>query len=150
MRKTFQKLSGAVALAAMLTLPAFGADKDGTTGWGEEGHYAVVDEFARVAAGARINHYFAQTAADQAPQNFKMKLVDQIARPAEGPTAQAGRVRARGLGVTSADFTALVEDLRRARQIQGGRRKGRAAGSAGSDEVGHRHQTVLDLPWWQT
>lgn len=77
---------------------------------------AVVDEFvARVAADARINKYFAATAAN--PQRlaaFKAKLVDQICEASGGPCKYAGRDMKSahmGMGVSGADFDALVEDL---------------------------------------
>jgi len=77
---------------------------------------AVVDEFvSRVAADTRINAFFAATAAD--PQRlaaFKGKLVDQICEASGGPCKYRGkdmRSAHAGMGVTSADFDALVEDL---------------------------------------
>ncbi len=77
---------------------------------------AVVDEFvARVAGDARINHFFAATASDPARlAGFKAKLVDQVCAATGGPCTYTGRDMQSahaGMGITSADFTALVEDL---------------------------------------
>jgi hemoglobin len=77
---------------------------------------AVVDEFVgRVAADMRINKYFAAAASD--PKHlaaFKMKLVDQICEASGGPCKYKGmdmKSAHAGMGITSADFDALVEDL---------------------------------------
>ena len=77
---------------------------------------AVVDEFvARVASDKRINAFFAATAAD--PKRlaaFKGKLVDQICEAAGGPCKYTGKDMKsahQGMGVGSADFDALVENL---------------------------------------
>jgi hemoglobin len=119
MRHIFQKLSGTLALAAVLTLSssAFGADKTLYERLGKKKAItAVVDEFVgRVAADARINHYFAQTAGDPARlKSFKMKLVDQICQASGGPCKYTGKDMKSahaGMGITSMDFNALVEDL---------------------------------------
>src|SRR5204863_322436 len=77
---------------------------------------AVVDEFvARVAADNRINHFFAATASNP-PRlaAFKGKLVDQICQAAGGPCKYTGKdmkTAHQGMGITTADFNALVEDL---------------------------------------
>ena len=72
---------------------------------------AVVDDFvANVAADARINRYFASANIAR----LKAQLVDQICEAAGGPcryTGQSMRDAHRGMGVTSAAFDALVEDL---------------------------------------
>lgn len=77
---------------------------------------AVVDEFvARVAGDARINAFFAATAAD--PQRlaaFKGKLVDQICQASGGPCKYTGKDMKSahaGMGIREGDFNALVEDL---------------------------------------
>jgi len=77
---------------------------------------AVVDEFVnRVAADTRINSFFAAAAAN--PQRlamFKVKLVDQICQASGGPCKYTGadmKTAHKGMGITSAQFTALVEDL---------------------------------------
>src|SRR5437773_796194 len=77
---------------------------------------AVVDEFVgRVAADNRINHFFAATASNPAQlASFKMKLVDQICQAAGGPCKYTGKdmkTSHQGMGITRADFNALVEDL---------------------------------------
>jgi hemoglobin len=72
---------------------------------------AVVAEFvARVAADARINHFFAHTDID----HLKKELVDQICAGSGGPCKYTGRSMKdahEGMGVAGADFNALVEDL---------------------------------------
>ena len=77
---------------------------------------AVVDEFvARVAADKRINSFFAGVAGD--PDRlaaFKGKLVDQICEASGGPCKYPGKDMKtvhQGMGISTADFNALVEDL---------------------------------------
>jgi hemoglobin len=77
---------------------------------------AVVDEFVgRVAADNRINHFFAATASNPAQlAAFKGKLVDQICQAAGGPCTYTGKdmkTAHQGMGISAADFNALVEDL---------------------------------------
>jgi len=77
---------------------------------------AVVDEFvARVAADNRINTFFGATAADPARlKKFKGNLVDQICQASGGPCKYMGKdmkTAHMGMGIGSADFDALVEDL---------------------------------------
>lgn len=72
---------------------------------------AVVDDFvANVAADPRINQQFARTDIPR----LKTLLVEQICAGTGGPCTYTGRdmktTHAR-LGVTGADFSALVEDL---------------------------------------
>ncbi len=83
---------------------------------GKEAITAVVDEFVgRVAADKRINAFFAATAAD--PKRlaaFKGKLIDQICEAAGGPCRYTGKdmkTAHQGMGINSAEFDALVEDL---------------------------------------
>ncbi len=83
---------------------------------GKKAITAVVDEFVgRVAADTRINSYFAAAAAD--PKHlaaFKMKLVDQICQASGGPCKYTGKdmkTAHAGMGISGADFNALVEDL---------------------------------------
>jgi hemoglobin len=83
---------------------------------GKKAITAVVDEFVgRVAADTRINAYFKNTASD--PKRlaaFKMKLVDQICQASGGPCKYKGKdmkTAHAGMGITEADFNALVEDL---------------------------------------
>ncbi len=77
---------------------------------------AVVDEFvARVAADTRINTFFAATAADPARlATFKGRLVDQICEASGGPCKYTGKdmkAAHKGMGISGADFGALVQDL---------------------------------------
>jgi len=83
---------------------------------GKQAITAVVDEFVgRVAADNRINDFFAATASNPAQlASFKMKLVDQICEAAGGPCKYTGKDMKsahRGMGISTADFNALAEDL---------------------------------------
>src|SRR5262249_60409537 len=83
---------------------------------GKKAITAVVDEFVgRVAGDKRINPFFAQTASDpNRLKAFKGKLVDQICQASGGPCTYNGKDMKSahmGMGVGSADFDALVEDL---------------------------------------
>jgi hemoglobin len=80
---------------------------------------AVVDQFvSNVAADSRINSYFKATAADpDRLAGFKSKLVDQICEASGGPCKYTGKdmkTAHAGMGITGADFDALVEDLKTA------------------------------------
>jgi len=72
---------------------------------------AVVDDFiANVAADARINKRFANADIPR----LKTKLVEQICEASGGPCTYTGATMLdahRGMNVTDAEFTALVEDL---------------------------------------
>ena len=77
---------------------------------------AVVDDFvANCAADARINKFFAATAADKNRlAAFKNKLVDQICEASGGPCKYTGKNMKdahMGMNISGADFNALVEDL---------------------------------------
>ena len=83
---------------------------------GKKAISAVVDQFvANVANDNRINKFFADTASD--PKRlaaFKQKLVDQICEASGGPCKYKGKDMKKahaGMGVSGADFNALVEDL---------------------------------------
>ena len=83
---------------------------------GKKAITAVVDEFvSRVAADTRINAFFAATAGDKARlAKFKGNLIDQICQASGGPCKYMGKdmkAAHMGMGVSSADFDALVEDL---------------------------------------
>jgi hemoglobin len=83
---------------------------------GKEAITAVVDEFVgRVAADKRINAFFAATAADPARlEKFKGNLVDQICQASGGPCKYMGKnmkTAHMGMGISSANFDALVENL---------------------------------------
>lgn len=110
-------LVSAVLLVAMLATGAFAKEKSlyDRLG-GKKAITAVVDEFvSRVAADSRINSFFKQTAGDPARlAAFKGKLVDQICQASGGPCKYTGKdmkTAHAGMGITSADFDALVEDL---------------------------------------
>jgi hemoglobin len=77
---------------------------------------AVVDDFvANCAADKRINAFFAATAADKPRMTkFKDNLVNQICEASGGPCKYTGKdmkTAHQGMGISSADFDALVEDL---------------------------------------
>jgi len=77
---------------------------------------AVVDEFvARAASDTRVNKFFAATAADPMRlKKFKMNLVDQICSASGGPCTYTGKdmkTAHMGMGITTSDFNAIVEDL---------------------------------------
>jgi len=83
---------------------------------GKKAITAVVDEFvSRVAGDARINTFFAATAADSKRLSmFKGKLVDQICEASGGPCKYKGKdmkAAHMGMGVSGTDFDELVEDL---------------------------------------
>jgi len=119
MNKHVTKIFGGLALAAALIAPPISAAKDKTLYerlGGKKAITAVVDEFVgRVAMDARINHFFAQTAADpDRLKSFKMNLVDQICQASGGPCKYTGKDMKSahaGMGIASGDFNALVEDL---------------------------------------
>lgn len=77
---------------------------------------SVVDGFvANVAADTRINKHFGRVASDTAAmRQFKQKLVDQVCQGSGGPCTYTGldmRTAHKGMGLTNANFDALVEDL---------------------------------------
>ena len=119
MNKHVTKIFGGLALVAALIAPPISAAKDKTLYerlGGKKAITAVVDEFVgRVAMDARINHFFAQTAADpDRLKSFKMKLVDQICQASGGPCKYTGKDMKSahaGMGIAGGDFNALVEDL---------------------------------------
>ena len=78
---------------------------------GKDAIVAVVDDFVgNVAADNRINRYFAKTDIPR----LKRNLVDQICAGTGGPCTYTGRdmkTAHAGMGVTNADFDALVGDL---------------------------------------
>jgi hemoglobin len=83
---------------------------------GKKAISAVVDEFVgRVAGDRRINAYFGATAGDPARlKKFKGNLVDQICQASGGPCKYTGKdmkAAHMGMGISGADFDALVEDL---------------------------------------
>jgi hemoglobin len=108
-----------LAVGVVLTIPAIGSSADSTlySRLGGKGAItAVVDDFVgRVAADSRINHFFAAAASNPKElASFKHKLVDQICQASGGPCKYKGKDMKSahaGMGIASADFDALVEDL---------------------------------------
>lgn len=110
------RLIGLLALAVTVA-----AGCAGTSMMGEKSLYerlggkpaiqAVVDDFvANVATDERINHFFAKTDIVR----LKANLVDQICQGTGGPCTYTGRTMKEaheGMGISTADFNALVEDL---------------------------------------
>lgn len=83
---------------------------------GKSGITAVVDAFVANCAGdKRINVFFANVASDpKRLAKFKTNLVDQMCEAAGGPCKYTGKSMKEahaGMGVSVADFDALVEDL---------------------------------------
>lgn len=79
---------------------------------------AVVDDFvANVAADNRINHFFTSAAGDpEEMKHFKQMLNDQICEATGGGCKYTGKSMPdahKGMAITDADFTALVEDLKK-------------------------------------
>jgi len=72
---------------------------------------AVVDDFvARVVGDPRINRFFTQHDTTV----LKVKLIDQICEASGGPCKYTGKdmqTAHQGMGITHADFDALVDDL---------------------------------------
>ena len=119
MRTKLNQILFAGAIAAVLTFSSPLMAKEKTLYnrlGGKKALTAVVDEFVgRVAADTRINKYFAAAAADpKRLATFKMNLVNQICQAAGGPCKYTGKDMKSahaGMGITSAQFGALVEDL---------------------------------------
>ena len=83
---------------------------------GKKAITAVVDQFVtNVANDARINKFFADTVKDpKRVEKLKMNLVDQICQASGGPCKYKGKdmkTAHKGMGISDADFNALVEDL---------------------------------------
>jgi hemoglobin len=80
---------------------------------GKDAITAVVDDFvANVAADKRINGFFAKADIPR----LKRNLVDQICQATGGPCTYTGKdmkTAHKGMGITDADFNALVEDLQK-------------------------------------
>ena len=109
---------GLAALAISFTVPSmFGMDQTLYERLGgKKAITAVVNEFVgRVAADNRINAFFKDTAADpKRLASFKKKLSDQICQASGGPCKYMGKDMKSahaGMGISGADFGALVEDL---------------------------------------
>lgn len=85
----------------------------------KKGITKVVNDFVgKVAADNRINHFFKDDIADKKKlAHFKMELVNQICQASGGPCKYTGKdmkTAHQGMGITEADFNALVEDLKAA------------------------------------
>ena len=111
-------LSAALA-AGLLSFSALGQKSLYDRLGGTKAITAVVDEFVgNCAADKRINGFFAKTAADaKRLAEFKTHLVNQICQASGGPCKYTGKTMKAahaGMGVSTADFNALVEDLVRA------------------------------------
>ncbi|MBV8568006.1 MAG: group 1 truncated hemoglobin [Methylobacteriaceae bacterium] len=80
---------------------------------GEPGITALVNDFvATVAADKRINHYFAKADVP----GLKKHLVEQLCAGAGGPCTYTGKdmkTAHQGMGITTADFNALIQDFSR-------------------------------------
>jgi len=118
MRSFVTKTMAVIGLVATMASLGFAQDKKTLYDrlGGKDAIVAVVDEFVgRVAADTRINGFFKDTAADpQRLASFKGKLVDQICEASGGPCKYTGKdmkTAHQGMGITEADFNALVEDL---------------------------------------
>ncbi|GGD78057.1 hypothetical protein GCM10011514_47530 [Emticicia aquatilis] len=77
---------------------------------------AVIDQFiTNVAGDARINAFFADAAADPARlMKLRNNLINQVGMATGGPEKYTGldmKAAHKGMGVSEADFNALVEDL---------------------------------------
>ena len=115
-RSWFLSTVGLVTLAVALEAPAQAQKSLYERLGGKAAIVAVVDDFvANCAADTRINTFFTATAADKNRlAAFKNKLVDQICEAAGGPCRYTGKdmkTAHAGMGITDADFNALVEDL---------------------------------------
>jgi hemoglobin len=89
---------------------------------------SVVDGFvANVAADTRINKFFTRVAKDTAAmREFKQKMVDQVCQGSGGPCTYTGKdmkTAHQGMGLTNANFDALVEDLVKALDAAGVQQK---------------------------
>lgn len=109
-------LLGLVGLAAAPEAPAQTQKSLYDRLGGKAAIVAVVDDFvANCAADVRIDAFFKATAADKNRlAAFKNKLVDQICEAAGGPCKYTGndmKTAHAGMGISNADFNALVEDL---------------------------------------
>lgn len=117
MRRFGAQLVAVTLLVAFAATVSLAAEKSLYTRLGgKKAIVAVVDEFvARVAADKRINGFFKKTAADpKRLAKFKGNLVDQICQASGGPCKYTGKdmkTAHKGMGITDADFNALVEDL---------------------------------------
>jgi len=122
MRKSLMvvAIAAAVAMGCLSIASAEGMDEKAKSLYsrlgGKKAITAVVDEFVNnCAADTRINRFFADTAKDpKRLAKFKTNLVNQICQASGGPCKYGGKNMKdahKGMGITDADFNALVEDL---------------------------------------
>jgi len=117
MRKHIAPVLLTVTLALSASM-AWGQAKDALykSLGGKKAITAVVDLFVgNVAGDARINSFFKADVADPKKlAKFKMNLVNQICEAAGGPCKYKGKDMKSahaGMGISSPDFDALVQDL---------------------------------------
>jgi len=108
-------LAAAVAIGCITTASAQKKSLYDRLG-GKKAITAVVDEFVNNCAGdTRINSFFGDTAKDpKRLAKFKGNLVDQICQASGGPCKYKGKdmkTAHKGMGISSDNFSALVEDL---------------------------------------
>jgi len=119
MNRMVKVLAGALVVAGTVALQAQATTQKKTLYdnlGGKTAIVAVVDDFVgNVAADKRINAFFAADVKDPARlAKFKGNLVDQICQAAGGPCKYTGKdmkTAHAGMGISTADFNALVEDL---------------------------------------
>ena len=119
MNRMVKVLAGALVVAGAVALQAQATTQKKTLYdnlGGKTAIVAVVDDFVNnVGADKRINAFFAADVKDPARMaKFKGNLVDQICQAAGGPCKYTGKdmkTAHAGMGITEANFTALVEDL---------------------------------------
>jgi len=119
MNRMVKVLAGALVVAGAVALQAQATTQKKTLYdnlGGKTAIVAVVDDFVgNVAADKRINAFFAADVKDPAKlAKFKGNLVDQICQAAGGPCKYMGKdmkTAHAGMGISTADFNALVEDL---------------------------------------
>jgi hemoglobin len=118
MRKNLIVVAIAAAVAIGCITTASAEDKKSLYSrlGGKKAITAVVDEFVNNVAGdGRINKFFADTAKDpKRLAKFKDNLIDQICQASGGPCKYKGKdmkTAHKGMGISSDDFNALVEDL---------------------------------------
>lgn len=126
MRKTLAAVAIAVVFALGSLSPTVAAVKDHKKMakqaslykrlGGKKAIKAVIDEFINNVGGDnRINKFFADTVKDpKRLAKLKANLVDQVCQASGGPCKYKGKdmvTAHKGMGITDADFNALVEDL---------------------------------------
>lgn len=109
-------IAAAVAIGCITTASAQDKKSLYSRLGGKKAITAVVDQFVANCAGDdRIKSFFADTAKDpKRLAKFKGNLVDQICQASGGPCKYKGKdmkTAHKGMGITSDNFNALVEDL---------------------------------------